>query len=42
MPSVITSPAFSQIGFGFLPMPTPGGVPVAMMSPGCSVMKWLT
>ena len=27
---------------GFMPMPTPGGVPVVMMSPGSSVMNWLT
>ncbi|MNC86811.1 hypothetical protein D3C83_24920 [compost metagenome] len=25
-----------------MPRPTPGGVPVAMMSPGMSVMYWLT
>jgi hypothetical protein len=27
---------------GFMPMPTPGGVPVVMTSPGISVMNWLT
>ena len=27
---------------GLRPMPTPGGVPVVMMSPGSSVMNWLT
>ena len=26
----------------FMPAPTPGGVPVVMMSPGISVMNWLT
>ena len=36
-----TSPAFRKSG-GFMPRPTPGGVPVVMMSPGCSVMNWLT
>ena len=41
MPSVITSPFFRYSG-GFMPRPTPGGVPVVMMSPGISVMKWLT
>ena len=38
MPSVTTSPAFRYWGFGFMPMPTPGGVPVVMTSPGSSVM----
>lgn len=38
MPKLTTSPGFSQTGSGFLPMPTPGGVPVAMMSPGSRVM----
>ena len=40
MPSIsmrTTSPARSQRG-GLKPMPTPAGVPVAMMSPGSSVM----
>ena len=27
---------------GFMPSATPGGVPVVMMSPGSSVMNWLT
>ena len=36
------SPAFRKTGVGFLPRPTPGGVPVKITSPGCSVMKWLT
>ena len=40
MPSSITSPAFRNVG-GFIPMPTPGGVPVEMMSPGCRLMNWL-
>ena len=37
MPSVITSPAFSHCG-GFMPIATPGGVPVVITSPGSSVM----
>ena len=41
-PKRMTSPAFKNIGAGFTPAPTPGGVPVAMTSPACSVMKWLT
>jgi hypothetical protein len=28
-------------GLGLLPMPTPGGVPVVMRSPGSSVMNSL-
>jgi hypothetical protein len=40
MPSVTTSPALRNCG-GFMPMPTPGGVPVVMMSPGIRVMNWL-
>ena len=32
MPSSTTSPAFKNTG-GFMPRPTPGGVPVEMMSP---------
>ena len=28
------SPALRNIGVGFMPRPTPGGVPVMMMSPG--------
>src|SRR5690606_5634799 len=40
IPNSMTSPAFRYTG-GFMPMPTPGGVPVEMMSPGCSVMNWL-
>ena len=39
MPSVITSPGFRKMGLGFLPNPTPGGVPVVMMSPGSSVIS---
>src|SRR3984885_11513707 len=34
MPSVTTSPALRNIGSGFMPSPTPGGVPVMMTSPG--------
>jgi len=30
---IMVSPAFRKIGVGFLPAPTPGGVPVVMMSP---------
>ena len=41
MPRRITSPGFRYTGFGFAPMPTPGGVPVVMQSPGSSVMKRL-
>ena len=41
MPSRISSPAFRNTGVGFMPMPTPGGVPVVMRSPGQSVMKRL-
>ena len=42
MPSFITCPAFRNTGAGFLPSPTPGGVPVKITSPGFSVMHWLT
>ena len=38
-PSRMVCPTLRKIGFGFLPNPTPGGVPVAMMSPACRVMK---
>jgi hypothetical protein len=34
-----TSPGCSHTG-GFMPRPTPGGVPVAMISPGDSVMRF--
>lgn len=37
IPSRIVCPALRKIGCGFLPSPTPGGVPVEMMSPGWSV-----
>ena len=37
MPSVMTSPGLSHV-WGFIPMPTPGGVPVVITSPGKSVM----
>ena len=40
MPSSTTSPFFRNFG-GFMPRPTPGGVPVEMMSPGSSDMNWL-
>ena len=42
IPKRITSPRFKYSGAGFMPMPTPGGVPVVMTSPGISVMNWLT
>src|SRR6185437_9716000 len=42
IPSRMVSPAARNTTSGFWPMPTPGGVPVVMMSPGSSVMKWLT
>ena len=32
-------PAFRNTGDGLMPMPTPGGVPVVITSPGCSVMQ---
>jgi len=35
--TVTTSPGFSQMGDGLRKQPTPGGVPVRMRSPGCSV-----
>src|SRR5205807_2884629 len=38
MPSVTTSPTLRKVG-GFMPRPTPGGVPVVTMSPGSSVMN---
>lgn len=38
MPSVMTSPAFKNRG-GFMPRPTPGGVPVVMTSPASSTMN---
>ena len=41
IPSRIVWPARRNTG-GFMPAPTPGGVPVLMMSPACKVMKWLT
>ena len=34
---LMTSPAFRNSG-GFFPRPTPGGVPVVMMSPGSKIM----
>ncbi len=39
MPRVITSPGLRNTGLGFLPRPTPGGVPVVITSPGSSVMS---
>ena len=38
MPRVTTSPTLRNCG-GFMPVPTPGGVPVVTMSPGSSVMN---
>ena len=38
MPRVTTSPALRKRG-GFMPMPTPGGVPVVITSPGSRIMK---
>jgi hypothetical protein len=35
-----TSPSFNSTG-GWRLNPTPAGVPVAMMSPGSSVINWL-
>ncbi len=40
--SFMVSPTFRNTGSGLTPKPTPGGVPVAITSPACSVMKWLT
>ena len=37
-PSSMTSPGFTNTG-GFMPRPTPAGVPVMTMSPGSSVMN---
>jgi diguanylate cyclase (GGDEF)-like protein len=39
-PRRMVCPARKNTG-GFWPMPTPGGVPVLMMSPGCRLMKRL-
>ena len=39
MPSSTTSPSLRKTG-GFMPRPTPGGVPVEMMSPGWRLMNW--
>ena len=41
MPRRIVWPARKNTGCGFCPMPTPGGVPVAITSPGCRLMNWL-
>src|SRR5439155_12613087 len=41
IPSSTTSPAFRYCG-GFIPKPTPGGVPVLITSPGRRVMNSLT
>ena len=38
MRSTIVSSALRKRG-GFMPRPTPGGVPVVMTSPGSSIMK---
>jgi len=40
MPSLMTSLTFRKTGSGFMPIPTPGGVPVEMISPGCKVTKY--
>jgi hypothetical protein len=40
-PSSMTSPGFMNRGSGLKPRPTPGGVPVLMMSPGKRLMNWL-
>ena len=42
LPWRTTSPGSRKIGCGFMPRATPGGVPVAITSPACRVMKWLT
>src|SRR4029079_6901734 len=42
MPSATTSPGARYTGDGFIPSPTPAGVPVLMTSPGKSVMNSLT
>ena len=36
MPSCTTSPGLRNFGCGLMPMPTPGGVPVMITSPGSS------
>ena len=41
IPNSTTSPCFKYCG-GFIPIPTPDGVPVDMTSPGNKVMNWLT
>jgi hypothetical protein len=38
MPNSITSPTLRKVG-GVMPIPTPGGVPVLMRSPGSSTMN---
>jgi hypothetical protein len=38
MPRCMTLPGLRNTGSGLTPMPTPGGVPVLMTSPGSSVM----
>ena len=38
MPRRMTLPGFRNTGCGLTPMPTPGGVPVLITSPGSSVM----
>ncbi len=40
IPSSTTSPGLRYCG-GFCPIPTPGGVPVEITSPGCRLMNWL-
>src|SRR5262249_43267067 len=39
MPRRTTSPACRYFGVGFMPMATPGGVPVTITSPGSSTMN---
>jgi hypothetical protein len=41
IPRAMTSPSWMKRG-GVWPIATPAGVPVEMMSPGLSVMNWLT
>ena len=38
MPRRISSPGNRNTGAGFMPMPTPGGVPVVMQSPGTAAI----
>ena len=38
--SLISSPDYKYVG-GFMPIPTPDGVPVVIISPGCKDIKLL-